>query len=212
MCVSLIRMRSLRIYPSSINEKMVDEAVEALRGGELILYPTDTLYAIACSALNQGAIEKICRIKGINPQKESLSIVCSDISQASEYARIDNKAFRILKANLPGPFTFILPAATTLPKIFKGRRTVGVRVPGNPIATALARELGNPLLTTSVSYDEERSVESVSSPEVVALAYADRVSLIIDGGDVPGEPSTVVDITDSSLPEIVRQGAGLLID
>ena len=190
MCVSLIRMRSLRIYPSSINEKMVDEAVEALRGGELILYPTDTLYAIACSALNQGAIEKICRIKGINPQKESLSIVCSDISQASEYARIDNKAFRI----------------------FKGRRTVGVRVPGNPIATALARELGNPLLTTSVSYDEERSVESVSSPEVVALAYADRVSLIIDGGDVPGEPSTVVDITDSSLPEIVRQGAGMLID
>lgn len=203
-------MKSLRIYPSSINQVFIEEAVAALRQGDLIIYPTDTLYAIACSALNQGAIEKICRIKGINPQKETLSIVCSDISQASEYARIDNNAFRILKTGLPGPFTFVLPASTTLPKVFKGRRTVGVRVPDNPIATALARELGNPLLTTSVSYDEDGSHESVSSPDAVAITYADKVGILIDGGDSPGVPSTVVDLTDSSSPEILRQGAGIL--
>jgi tRNA threonylcarbamoyl adenosine modification protein (Sua5/YciO/YrdC/YwlC family) len=203
-------MKSLRIYPTSINRDFIEEAAEALRSGELILYPTDTLYAIACSALNQGAIEKICRIKGINPQKEYLSIVCADISQASEYARIDNNAFRMLREYLPGPFTFVLPAATTLPKVFKGRHTVGVRVPDNPIATALARELGNPLLTTSVSPDEDDSIESVSSPDAVAMAYSDKVAIIIDGGDTPGVPSTVVDLTDSSSPEIIRQGAGLL--
>lgn len=203
-------MKILKIYPTSINELHIGEAAEALREGHLIIYPTDTLYAIACSALNQGAIERLCSIKGINPQKEFLSIVCSDISQASEYARIDNKAFRMLKDNLPGAFTFILPASTTLPKVFKGRKTVGVRVPDNPIATALARELGNPLLTTSVSPDSDGSMDSVSNPDCVALAYTDKIGLMIDGGDVPGVPSTIIDITDSSSPEIVREGAGVL--
>ncbi|MDE6048870.1 MAG: threonylcarbamoyl-AMP synthase [Paramuribaculum sp.] len=203
-------MKVLRIYPSSINELHISEAADALRSGHLIIYPTDTLYAIACSALNQGAIERLCHLKGINPQKESLSIVCSDISQASEYARIDNKAFRLLKDNLPGAFTFILPAATTLPKIFKGRKTVGVRVPANAIATALANELGNPLLTTSVQPDSDGSQESVSNPDCVALNYSDKVELMIDGGDVPGVPSTIVDVTDSSSPEIIREGAGIL--
>ncbi|MDE6378523.1 MAG: threonylcarbamoyl-AMP synthase, partial [Duncaniella sp.] len=131
-------MKTLRMYPTSLNDKFLDEAVEALERGELIVYPTDSLYALGCDALNNNAIERLCRIKGIDPKKQSLSVVCASLSMASEYARIDNEAFRILRANLPGPFTFILPAATTLPKVFKGRRTVGIRIPDNPIALALA--------------------------------------------------------------------------
>lgn len=204
-------MRVLKIYPTSINERFIEEAVAELRSGAIIVYPTDTLYALACSALNQGAIEKLCRLKGINPQKENLSIVCADISQASEYARIDNNAFRMLKSNLPGPFTFILPASTALPKVFKGRKTVGVRVPDNQIATALAAGLGHPLLTTSVEPDADSTVESVAEPDVVSLNYSDKVHLMIDGGRTPGVESTVVDITDSSSPEIIREGAGALI-
>ena len=135
-------MKSLKFYPTNINRRYIDETVSALRDGKLIIYPTDTLYAIGCDALNNRAIEKICRIKGINPAKQLLSIVCSDISQAAEYARIDNNAFRLMRSNLPGPFTFILPAATTLPKAFKGRHTVGVRIPDNDIARAIADALG----------------------------------------------------------------------
>ncbi len=205
------QMKVLKIYPTSINSRFVEEAVGELRDGGIILYPTDTLYALACSALNQSAIDRLCRVKGLNPQKEFLSIVCSDISQASEYARIDNAAFRILKNNLPGPFTFILPASTVLPKAFKGRKTVGVRVPDNPIATALAAELGHPLLTTSVSPDADSSPESVSEPDVVALNYSDKVALMIDGGRIAGVPSTIIDITDSSSPVLIREGAGILI-
>lgn len=205
------QMKVLKIYPTSINSRFVEEAAGELRDGGIILYPTDTLYALACSALNQSAIDRLCRVKGLNPQKEFLSIVCSDISQASEYARIDNAAFRILKNNLPGPFTFILPASTVLPKAFKGRKTVGVRVPDNPIATALAAELGHPLLTTSVSPDADSSPESVSEPDVVALNYSDKVALMIDGGRIAGVPSTIIDITDSSSPVLIREGAGILI-
>lgn len=204
------QMKVLKIYPTSINSRFIEEAVGELRDGGIILYPTDTLYALACSALNQAAIDRLCRIKGLNPQKEFLSIVCSDISQASEYVRIDNAAFRMLKTNLPGPFTFILPASTVLPKAFKGRKTVGLRVPDNPIATALAAELGHPLLTTSVAPDADSSPESVAEPDVVALNYSDKVALMIDGGRIAGVPSTIVDITDSSSPEIVREGAGVL--
>lgn len=207
---ALKQMKVLKIYPTSINSRFIEEAVGELRDGGIILYPTDTLYALACSALNQSAIDRLCRVKGLNPQKEFLSIVCSDISQASEYARIDNAAFRILKNNLPGPFTFILPASTVLPKAFKGRKTVGVRVPDNPIATALAAELGHPLLTTSVSPDADSSPESVSEPDVVSLNYSDKVALMIDGGRIAGVPSTIIDITDSSSPVLIREGAGVL--
>ena len=143
-------MKTLRMYPSSLNDRYLDEAVEAMGRGEIIIYPTDTLYALGCDALNNGAIEKLCRVKGLNPQKQTLSIICDGLSMASEYARIDNEAFRILRTNLPGPFTFILPASTRLPKVFKGRRTVGVRIPDNAIARALAERLGHPVLSTSI--------------------------------------------------------------
>lgn len=202
-------MKSLKFYPTNINRRYIDETVSALRDGKLIIYPTDTLYAIGCDALNNRAIEKICRIKGINPAKQLLSIVCSDISQAAEYARIDNNAFRLMRSNLPGPFTFILPAATTLPKAFKGRHTVGVRIPDNDIAHAIADALGNPLLSTSVSIDRLEGYETVE-PLSLAIQYEDTVDLLVDGGTGSTGQSTIVDCLDSSYPEITREGTGTL--
>ena len=202
-------MKSLKFYPTNINRRYIDETVSALRDGKLIIYPTDTLYAIGCDALNNRAIEKICRIKGINPAKQLLSIVCSDISQAAEYARIDNNAFRLMRSNLPGPFTFILPAATTLPKALKGRHTVGVRIPDNDIARAIADALGNPLLSTSVSIDRLEGYETVE-PLSLAIQYEDTVDLLVDGGTGSTGQSTIVDCLDSSYPEITREGTGTL--
>ena len=151
-------MTILKMYPTSLNEKYLDLAIDTLRSGGIIIYPTDTLYAIGCDALNNNAIERICKIKGINPQKTNLSIICHNLSQAAEYARIDNRAFKMLREYLPGPFTFLLPASTKLPKVFKGRKTVGVRIPDNTIPVTLAEMLGNPLLTTSVEDDGEGGI------------------------------------------------------
>ena len=202
-------MKVLQIFENNINERFMDQVIEALNAGEVIIYPTDTLYALGCDALNNNAIQRICRIKGINPEKTNLSIICSDLSQAAEYARIDNRAFRILKNNLPGAFTFILPDSTTLPKVFKGRKTVGVRIPANAIPCEIAARLGNPILTTSVEVDEDNPAEGCE-PESIAMHYEDVASLIIDGGEGNVMPSTVVDLTDSSDPEVVREGAGEL--
>lgn len=198
-------MKQLRIYPSSINERFIEEAVASLREGNLIIYPTDTVYAIGCDALNNNAIEQICALKGVDPRKQTLSVVCADISQASAYARIDNRAFALLRQYTPGAVTFILPASTSLPKVFKGRKSVGVRVPANPIAVALAEALGNPLLSMSTSISDGDPAEA-SEPDAVALEYADRIGLMIDGGSCGGGLSTVVDLTDSSSPEIIREG------
>ena len=201
-------MKILKIYNENPNDRHIDEAVEVLRDGGIIIYPTDTLYAIGCDALKNNAIERICKIKGINPQRTNLSIVCSDISQASQYARIDNRAFQLLRENLPGAFTFILPAASTLPKVFKGRKTVGIRVPDNVIACEIAARLGNPILTTSIEWDDDP--EDGCNPQAIALKYEDIVDIVIDGGSGELTPSTIVDCTDSSAPEIVREGKGVL--
>lgn len=201
-------MKTLRIYPTSINARFVQEAAEVLRRGGIIVYPTDTLYAIGCDALRQTAIERVCALKGLSQQKNTLSIVCDSISRASEYARIDNRAYAILRRYTPGPYTFILPAAPSLPKAFKGRRNVGVRIPANAIARALAAELGNPLLTTSLPSDGADSGDIVG-PEAIALRMeGSGIDLMIDGGDGSDVPSTVVDLTDSSSPELLRRGAG----
>lgn len=198
-------MKLLKIYPDNINDRHIDEVVETLRGGGIVIYPTDSLYAIGCDALNNSAIERICRLKGINPAKENLSVVCSGISQASEYARIDNRAFTLLKRYLPGAYTFLLPAATTLPKVFKGRKTVGVRVPDNAIARRLAQVLGNPVLSTSIKWDSDAPDEG-REPESIALNYSGTVDCMIDGGDGGLTPSTIVDCTDSSAPVVTRPG------
>lgn len=202
-------MQTLPLYSESLDGRFISQAVEALREGLIIICPTDTLYALVCDALNQRAIERLCHLKGLIPEKNYLSVICSDISQAAEYAKIDNQAFKIIKEYLPGPFTFILPASTRLPKVFKGRKTVGVRIPASTVARGLAEALGNPLLATSVDpYDEEDST-SVVNTELIAEKYENNAELIIDAGDGNIQPSTVVDLTDSSAPEIIRQGAGI---
>ncbi|MDE5632921.1 MAG: threonylcarbamoyl-AMP synthase, partial [Muribaculaceae bacterium] len=201
-------MKILTIYPNSVNQRHIDDAVEALRRGEIIVYPTDTFYALGADALNNRAVERLCRLKGINPDKNLLSVVCSGLSQAAEYARIDNRAFRLMKENLPGAFTFILPASSSLPKVFKSRKTVGVRVPDNAIACALAESLGNPVMSASVPLgDSDDALAEASDPRALGLRYSGtpEVTLVIDGGDGGSEGSTSLDCLDSAAPEIIRQ-------
>ena len=207
-------MNRLRIYPGNINARYIDKAVEILSSGGVIIYPTDTVYAIGCDALRSGAVEKVCRIKGIDPGRQPLSIVCADLSQASDYARIDNVAFRVLRSNTPGPFTFLLPSTTRLPKVMKGRKQVGVRIPDCDIARALAEALGNPLLSASAEApgEYEGDLDAAANPDAVSLAYEySPVDLLIDGGYREGRLSTIVDLTDPASPEIVRDGAGELV-
>lgn len=198
----------IKIYPENPNQKEIDKVIAILRDGGLVIYPTDTVYAIGCDALNVRAVENICRIKGINPQKSNLSIICYDLSNLSEYAKVSNTAFKVMKKNLPGPFTFILPTSSELPKIYKNRKEVGIRVPDNAIISALVKELGNPILTTSVQSEDDQ-IEYIIDPELIHEKYDGRVDLVIDGGYGDTEPSTVVDFT-SDEPNIVRQGKGIL--
>ena len=185
----------IKIYPENPNPREIDKVIDVLRDGGLVIYPTDTVYAIGCDALNVRAVEKICQMKGINPQKSNLSIICYDLSNLSEYAKVNNSAFKLMKKNLPGPFTFILPTSSELPKIYKNRKEVGIRVPDNNIIRTLVKELGNPILTMSV-HDDDDVIENT-------------VDIVIDGGYGGFEASTVVDCTTDEF-EIVRQGKGIL--
>ncbi len=200
-------MEILQFFGDTVNDRHIARAARVLDEGGIIIFPTDTLYALGCDALDNRAIQRLCAVKGINPDKHLLSIVCDGISMASDYARIDNHAFRMLKDHLPGPFTFILPGSTRLPKVFKGRRNVGVRIPANGVATALATALGRPVLATSVAIDDD--AEAVE-PESIAMHYADRADLLLDAGPGGIIPSTVVDLTDSTAPAILRPGAAPL--
>lgn len=198
----------IKIYPENPNRREIEKATSVLRDGGLIIYPTDTVYAIGCDALNVRAVEKICRMKNIDPRKSNLSIICYDLSNLSTYAKVSNTAFKIMKKNLPGPFTFILPTSGELPKIYKNRKEVGIRVPDNNIIRELVRELGNPVLTTSL-HDDDDILEYSTDPELIHEKYESTVDLVIDGGYGGTEVSTVVDCTESV--EIVRQGKGELI-
>lgn len=200
-------MKILKFFEGNINEKYIDMIVDALRDGKIIIYPTDTLYAIGCDALNNKAINEICKLKGINPDKTNLSIVCSDISMVADYARFDNNQFKMMKTNLPGPFTFIFHSSSTLPKVFKGRKTVGVRIPDNQIAVEIAARLGNPILSTTIEYDDD---DYGTNPDLIAENYADKVEYVIDGGVGGTIPSTVVDCTEGEM-SIVREGKGELL-
>ncbi len=199
-------MKVLQIIEDNINNRHIEEIVAVLRDGGIIVYPTDTVYAIGCDALNNQAIERICALKSMKSAKTNLSIICSDISEVAQYAKFDNTQFRLMKNNLPGPFTFIFPAMSKLPKAFKGRRTVGIRIPENKIATAIEKELGHPILTTSVpAQDDDYRCE----PELIAEALETQVDIVVDSGRGGLIPSTVVDCTGSE-PEIIRQGKGEL--
>lgn len=199
-------MRRLKIYEENPNATEIGKAVEVLREGGIVIYPTDTIYALGCDALNVRAVERICRIKGINPQKVNLSIICRELSWVSEYAKLNNLYFKLLKRNLPGAFTFILPTSSSLPKIYKNRKTVGVRIPDHAIMLALVEALGNPLLTTSVSVDDEEP-EYGTDPELIAERYESVADLIIDGGEGGTIPSTTVDCTGDE-PVVLREGKG----
>lgn len=199
----------VKIYPENPNQREVDRIIEILRDGGLVIYPTDTVYAIGCDALNVRAVEKICQLKGINPNKSNLSIICCDLSNISEYAKVDNQTFKIMKKNLPGPFTFILNTNSQLPKIYKNKKTVGIRIPDNNIIRELVSQLGNPIMTTSIKDDDEVR-EYSTDPELIHEKYENFADIVIDGGYGGIEGSTVVDCTDGRC-EITRQGKGELI-
>ena len=200
----------LKIYPENQNPREISKVIDTLRDGGLIVYPTDTVYAIGCDALNVRAVERICRMKGVNPQKSNLSIICYDLSNLSEYAKVSNSAFKLMKKNLPGAFTFILPTSSELPKIYKNRKEVGIRVPDNNIARTIVAELGNPILTMSIHDEDDDVLEYSTDPELIYEKYGNSVDLVIDGGYGGIEPSTVVDCTTDDF-DVVRQGKGELV-
>lgn len=198
----------LKLYNENPNPREIEKIVSVLKDGGIVIYPTDTLYGMGCDALNVRAVERICDLKGINPQKSNLSIICNDLSDISEYAKVDTPTFKLMKRNLPGPFTFILPTTSSLPKIYKNKKTVGIRVPDNSIIREIVAMLGNPVLSTSVK-DDDDEIEYTTDPELIHEKWSDMADIAIDGGFGGIEPSTVVDCT-SGEPEIVRQGKGVL--
>ena len=196
----------LKIYDENPNQKDVGKVVRILQDGGLVIYPTDTMYAIGCDAFDVRAIEQICRIKGVNPEKNNLSIICYDLSSVSEYAKVNNAIFKLIRDHLPGPFTFILPTNSGLPKIYKRRKEVGIRMPDNPVIRKICYELGHPMLSMSVHYDPD-DPEYATDPELIHERYADVVDLVVDGGYGGLEGSTVVDCTTEPFT-IIRQGKG----
>lgn len=202
-------MQFIKLYEQNTNQREVDKIVRILEDGGIIIYPTDSVYAMGCNALNSKAVEQIYKYRGLQAQKAKLSIICSDLSNISHYARVDNNQFKILKKNLPGPFTFILEASSKLPKIYKSRKTVGIRVPDNNIVQLIVKTLGSPLLTASIK-DEDAIIEYTTDPELIFERYKNEVDLVVDGGYGNNNPTTVVDLTGDE-PEITRQGIGELI-
>lgn len=199
----------LKLYTKNNAPAVLQQIVDTLNDGGIVIYPTDSRYAIGCHALKERAIEQVCRLKGIDPKKSHLSVICYDLSTVSEYAKVDNNTFKLMKRHLPGPFTFILEASSRLPKIFKGRKEVGIRMPDNAIVSEIAQLLGAPILTTSLPYDEDEDIAYLIDPELIAEKWEDQVDIVIDGGIGGAELTTVVDCTEGS-PEIIRQGIGEL--
>lgn len=200
----------LKINPDNPEGRKIKQVVESLQKGGIIIYPTDTVYGLGCDIFNPKAVEKICRLRGLKPEKAMLSFICEDISQVSDYAyQIDNEVFKVLKKNLPGPFTFVLRANNTVPKLFKNRkRTIGIRIPENNIARTIVQELGRPILSISLKSDDE-ILEYFTDPTDIFDDFKKLVDIVIDGGIGNNNPSTVVDCTGDEL-EIIRQGSGVL--
>ncbi|MDM1398656.1 threonylcarbamoyl-AMP synthase [Myroides odoratimimus] len=197
----------IKIYPENPNEKEIDKVVKVLREGGLVIYPTDTVYGLGCDISNSKALERIAKIKGVKLEKANFSFVCYDLSNISNYVKqIDTSTFKILKKALPGPYTFILPGNNELPKEFKKKKTVGIRVPDNNIAREIVRKLGNPIVSTSI-YDEDEILEYTTDPELIFEKWQNIVDIVIDGGYGNNEASTVIDLSGEE-PEIIRAGKG----
>jgi len=199
----------IRIYEENPNPKDIKKVVDVLRKGGLIIYPTDTVYGLGCDITNTSALERIAQIKQVKLEKANFSFICEDLSNLSDYVKqIDSPTFKLLKRNLPGPFTFILPGNNNLPNVFKKKKTVGIRVPDNNICRAIVRELGNPIVSTSIK-DEDEVIEYTTDPELILEKWDNLVDLVIDGGYGDNIGSTVIDLTGDE-PELIREGKGSL--
>ncbi|AXE21012.1 threonylcarbamoyl-AMP synthase [Runella rosea] len=197
----------LHIHPQTPEPRKIQQVVNSLRNGGIVIYPTDTVYALGCDIHNARAVERIARIKGIKPQKNDFSFICHDLSHISDYARVSNAAFKVMKRLLPGPFTFILEANNKVPKVLANRKTVGIRVPDHPITRMIVFELDHPIITTSIKDDEDEIMEYPTDPEIIFERFQHQVDIVIDGGFGGLIPSTVIDATDDNF-DIIREGAG----
>tara|TARA_B100000767_G_scaffold144281_1_gene136157 strand:- start:8901 stop:9521 length:621 start_codon:yes stop_codon:yes gene_type:complete len=199
----------LKIFPENPNPKAIKKVIEVLKKGGVIIYPTDTIYGLGCDITNLKALERIAKIKGIKLERSNFSFICQDLSNLSDYVtQIDNSTFKLLKRTLPGPYTFILPGASTLPHPFKKKKTVGIRIPDNTIALEIVKSLGNPIVSTSI-HDEDELLEYTTDPELIFEKWSSKVDLVIDGGYGDNTPSTVVEVKDSEIT-ILREGKGTI--
>ncbi|MFZ9030241.1 MAG: L-threonylcarbamoyladenylate synthase [Robiginitalea sp.] len=197
----------IRIYEENPNPREVERVVKVLRNGGLVIYPTDTVYGLGCDITNSRALQRLAQLKGVKLEKANWSFICADLSNLSDYARqIDTPTFKILKRALPGPYTFILQGSNQLPKDFKKKKTVGIRVPDNRIAQALVRGLGHPIVSTSIR-DEDDVLEYTTDPELIYEKWGNLVDVVINGGYGDNVASTVIDLTGPE-PEVIREGKG----
>lgn len=201
----------IKLYDGNNNYKQIEKIVEVIENGGVIITPTDTVYALCCHALKEKAVEKICKIKGIDTRKKHLSIVCNSLSAVSSYAKINNDIFKLIKRNTPGAFTFILEGTNKLPKIMRGRKEIGVRIPDSNIIKEISEMLQAPLMTTSLTYNEGEEIEYITNPQLIEEKYGNVVELVIDGGVIDDvQYSTIVDCTTDEI-EIIRQGKGEVV-
>jgi tRNA threonylcarbamoyl adenosine modification protein (Sua5/YciO/YrdC/YwlC family) len=199
----------IKLYNENPNEKEIDKIVKILQNGGLIIYPTDTVYGLGCDITNTKALEKIAKIKNIKLDKANFSFVCNDLSHLSDYVKqIDSSTFKLLKRALPGPYTFVLPGSTNLPRAFKKRKTVGIRIPDNTIARNLVASLGNPIVSTSIR-DDDDVLEYTTDPELIFEKWKHLVDIVIDGGYGDNQASTIIDLTLNE-PLVLREGKGSL--
>ena len=199
----------IKIYKDNPNPTEINKVVDVLTKGGLVIYPTDTVYGLGCDITNTKAVEKIARIKGIKLEKANFSFICNDLSHLSDYVKqIDTSTYKLLKRALPGPYTFILPGSKSLPKVFKKKKTVGIRVPDNTIARAIVEALGNPIISTSI-YDEDDVLEYTTDPELIFEKWQHLVDGVIDGGFGDNYASTIIDLTAQE-PVVIREGKGSL--
>ena len=199
----------IKIYEDKPNEAAIAKVVKVLKDGGLVIYPTDTVYGLGCDITNSKALERIAKIKGVKLEKANFSFICYDLSNLSDYVKqIDTATFKILKRALPGPYTFILPGNNSLPKEFKKKTTVGIRIPDNSIALEIVRQLGNPIVSTSI-HDEDEVIEYTTDPELIFEKWQNLVDMVIDGGYGDNLASTIIDLSGHE-PEVVREGKGSL--
>ena len=197
----------LKIYPENPNPKALQKVVEILKKGGLVIYPTDTVYGLGCDITNVKALERIAKIKGIKLERSNFSFICYDLSNLSDYVtQIETPIFKLLKRTLPGPYTFILPGANTLPHPFKKKKTVGIRIPDNSIALGIVEALGNPIVSTSI-HDEDEILEYTTDPELIYEKWSSKVDLVIDAGYGDNQPSTVIEVKGTEV-SLIREGKG----